>query len=293
MNARVPYLLLTPFAIIFLASIAIPIGYAFYTSLFSNRLIGGEVFVGGENYVQAFQSGILWTAILQVLVYGAVEVPIMLGLALLFAVIIDLRLAVLGPLFRIAYFLPYAVPAAVSTLMWGFMLEPRFGPFNQIAGALGLPQPQFLSPQGIFPSVGIISLWQTTGFNMLIFYTALRTIPPDLNEAAVMDGAGLWDLVVRIRLPLLGRAFTLTVFLSIIGTLQLFTEPFLLRTFNGGVPSTLTPNMYIYSSAFSSQEYEYAAAVSLLLAGLSVLGAAIVLGSQVLSRVRKEDARAA
>lgn len=277
-NVRaMPYFLLAPFGLLFAAAVAAPLVYAIYTSLFTHQLIGGTVFAGLSNYGRALGSPVLWSAVARVLVYGAIEVPVMLGLALGFATVVDLGLTLWGPVWRIVYFLPYAVPAAVSTLMWGFMLEPQFGPFDQIANYLGLTPPQFLSPTGILPSVGIISLWETVGFNMLIFYTALRGIPPDLTEAAVLDGAKLRDVIWRVRLPLLRKAALLTLFLALIGTLQLFTEPFLLATISSSVNSNLTPNMFIYHSAFSAEENNYAAAVSIVLAALAALAVAVVL----------------
>jgi multiple sugar transport system permease protein len=277
-NIRVmPYFLLAPFGMLFATAVVAPLVYAIYTSLFTHQLIGGTTFAWFANYKQALGSPILWGAIARVLAYGAVEVPVMLGLALGFATVVDLGLTLWGPVWRIVYFLPYAVPAAVSTLMWGFMLEPHFGPFDQIANYLGLSPPQFLSPSGILPSVGVISLWETVGFNMLIFYTALRGIPPELTEAAVLDGAKLRDVIWRVRLPLLKKAAVLTLFLALIGTLQLFTEPFLLATVSGSVNSNLTPNMYIYQSAFSAEENNYAAAVSIILAALAALAVLVAL----------------
>lgn len=282
-----PYLYLAPFLLLYAAAVLGPLLYALYTSLFTERLVGGNAFSGLSNYARAFTDSALWTGVLRVVVFGVIEVPVMLFLAVFFAILIDLGISRFGNLFRLGYFLPYAVPGVIGTIMWGFIFEPQFGPFDTIAHALGTSAPDFLGAGGVLPTIGFITLWQTTGFNIIILYTALRSVPRELTEAAVVDGASLGRIMLRIKIPMVRGAITVSVFLGVIGTLQLFTEPYILHSFTTSISTDYTPNMYIYNSAFGAQDFTYAAAISFVLGVVTLVAAAAALV------VRHRRARAA
>lgn len=135
------------FALVFLA----PIAYSVYLSLFRDRLIGGTSFVGLDNYRQALSDPNFWAATGRVSLFLCVQVPIMLGLALLVALALDSGRLYGKSFFRISVFLPYAVPAVVATLMWGFMYGTRFGLVGDINSALGVSLPDPLSPASCSP----------------------------------------------------------------------------------------------------------------------------------------------
>lgn len=287
MKTRVtPYAYLAPFLVLYLVAVLGPLLYALYSSLFTSRLVGGNVFGGLANYGRALSSGQFWTGVGRVVLFGVVEVPVMLVLAIFFAVLLDLGITRLGPFFRLVYFLPYAVPGVIGTIMWGFIFEPQFGPFATIAGWLGSGPPGFLSPHGVLPTIGFISIWQTTGFTIIILYTALRAVPWELTEAAVVDGATLTRVMLSIKVPMVRGAVALSAFLGVIGTLQLFTEPYVLSSFTPSISTTYTPNMYIYSSAFGAQDFTYAAAISFVLGIVTVAAAVLALVAQ---RRRRAD----
>jgi multiple sugar transport system permease protein len=106
--------------------------------------------------------------------------------------------------FRLGSFLP-AVPSVVAALMWGYLYGQSFGPIAQIAQALGLTPPQFLTPSGVIPALANISMWQYTGYNMLILFAALRAVPRELYEAAAVDGASEVQIALKIRPLFRGR----------------------------------------------------------------------------------------
>ena len=123
-------------------------------------------------------------------------------------------------------------------------------------------------------SLGNIVTWEWTGYNMIILYAALQTIPSEIVEAAAVDGATPLQTALRIRIPFIAPALVLTVVFSIIGTLQLFNEPQIMSVIAPQVIGTsYTPNVYEYNLAFSSHEFNYAAAVSF------VLGAVVFVAS--------------
>ncbi|HEX9330514.1 MAG TPA: sugar ABC transporter permease, partial [Anaerolineales bacterium] len=152
------------------------------------------------------------------------------------------------------------------------------GPIAQIAKALNLQPPLFLTPKGIIPSIANISTWQYTGYNMLILFAALKGIPEELYEAARVDGASDLQIALKIRIPLIMPAIVLTAIFSIIGTLQLFNEPNILRVVAPTVMGThFTPNLYVYRLAFGNRQFDYAAAIAFTLALVTAVLSSMVL----------------
>jgi multiple sugar transport system permease protein len=274
----VPYLFLTPFLLGFILFLVYPLIYALNLSMYRNRLVGGITFVGLDNYVKAFQDLNFWEGVRNVLIFGAFQIPVMLGLALLFALLLDGKLVRRQTIFRLGFFLPFAVPSVVATLMWGYFYGQSFGPIAQIATALHLQPPQFFTPTGILPSIANISTWQYTGYNMLILFAALKGIPEELYEAAKVDGASDIQIALRIRIPIIMPALALTAIFSIIGTLQLFNEPNILNVVAPAVMNShFTPNIYVYNLAFSNRQFDYSAAIAFTLALVTAVASSLVL----------------
>jgi multiple sugar transport system permease protein len=277
-HASSGYLFVTPFLIVFLAMLVLPLIYAAYLSLFREQLIGGTVFAGLDNYTRAFADERLRSGVARVALFFVIQVPIMLAVALCAALAIDSGLLRLSKVFRLGIFVPYAVPAVVATLMWGYLYGPDFGPFAQLAEKLGTGAPRFLSADWMLGSLANIVTWEFTGYNMIILYAALRAVPHDLYEAAAVDGAGSWRTAWSIKIPALRPALLLCLIFSVIGSFQLFTEPKLLQPVAPNViDSAYTPNLYAYSLAFTSQEVNYSAAVSFLLGVVIVVASYTVL----------------
>ncbi|WP_037679659.1 carbohydrate ABC transporter permease [Streptomyces griseus] len=271
-------LFVAPFLVLFLLLFLAPLGYAAYLSLFQQRLIGGTVFVGLDNYVKALQDPLLLHGVGRVALFFVIQVPLMLALALLFALALDSGLLRLARVIRLGIFVPYAVPSVVAALMWGYLYGPDFGPFAQLSRMLDLPAPHFLSEGWMLGSLANIVTWEFVGYNMIILYAALRTIPQELYEAAAMDGAGAWRIAWSVKLPALRPALLLTLLFSVIGSFQLFNEPKLLMNIAPDViSSSYTANLYGYSLAFTGQQVNYAATVSFLLGLVIVIASYAVL----------------
>lgn len=261
------------FALVFLA----PIAYSVYLSLFRTKLIGGTSFVGADNYLKVLQDPQFWSGFGRVALFLVVQVPIMLFLALLVALAIDSGRLYGSSFFRIAVFLPYAVPAVVATLMWGFMYGTRFGLIGNINEALGISLPDPLSPDLILASIGNIVTWEFVGYNMLILYSALRVVNPSLYEAAALDGAGQFRIIWAIKLPALRGALLIATIFSIIGSFQLFNEPSILKTIvPNSVITYFTPNFYAYSLSFAGQQFNYSATVAIVMGIITMIVAYLV-----------------
>lgn len=266
-----------PFMLVFSLVFLAPIAYSIYLSLFRKQLVGGNSFVGLENYQKALQDPQFWSALGRVTMFLAIQVPIMLGIALLVALAIDSGRLYGSSFFRISIFLPYAVPAVVATLMWGFMYGTRFGLIANINDALNISIPDPLSPSVVLAAIGNIVTWEFVGYNMLIFYSALRVIPHSLYEAAEIDGAGQWRIVSAIKLPAIRGALVIATIFSIIGSFQLFNEPSILQALAPNAISTyFTPNLYAYSLSFSGQQYNYSATVAIIMGVITMVIAYVV-----------------
>ena len=265
-RAAVGYLFVAPFLVVFVAMLVVPLVYAGYLSLFRERLIGGTSFAGLDNYTRAFGDERLWQGVARVGMFFLIQVPIMLVLALAFALALDSGVLWLSRLFRLGFFVPYAVPGVVATLMWGYLYGPEFGPIAQLFEKLSLDPPNLLGSALMLGSIANVVFWEFTGYNMILLYAALRAIPTELYEAAAVDGAGPWRTAWSVKIPALRPALLLALIFSVIGSFQLFNEPQLLQRLAPNViGSAYTPNIYAYSLAFTSQDLNYAAAVSFLL----------------------------
>ena len=265
-RAAAGYLFVAPFLVVFVAMLVVPLVYAGYLSLFTEQLIGGTSFAGLDNYTRAFGDEQLWQGVARVGMFFLIQVPIMLVLALAFALALDSGVLWLSRLFRLGFFVPYAVPGVVATLMWGYLYGPEFGPIAQLFEKLSLDPPNLLGSDLMLGSIANVVFWEFTGYNMILLYAALRAIPTELYEAAAVDGAGPWRTAWSVKIPALRPALLLALIFSVIGSFQLFNEPQLLQRLAPSViDSAYTPNLYAYSLAFTSQDLNYAAAVSFLL----------------------------
>jgi len=193
-------------------------------------------------------------------------VPVMLILALGVAFAIDSARLHWAPLYRLSIFLPYAVPSVVGALMWGFMYGTQFGLIGNLDGWLHTTLPDPFSSGLVLPAIGNIVTWEYVGYNMLIFYSALRVIPAELYEAAELDRVGPFRVIWHIKLPSVRGAILIATIFSIIGSFQLFNEPNILKPLSPDtISSYFTPNMYAYNLSFAGQEYNYSATIAIIM----------------------------
>ncbi|HLG76199.1 MAG TPA: sugar ABC transporter permease [Ktedonobacteraceae bacterium] len=276
-KATMPYVFLFPFGLLFLLFFVVPIGYALYESLFRSQRSGLGLsaptitFNGLGNYLDVLKDTNFFSGLGRVFLFGIVQVPVMLALALLLALFMDAKTIRFKSFFRVSFFIPYAIPGVIAALLWGYLYTPQLSPFVQMFKALGLPGVDFLSAGTILWSMANITTWTWTGYNMLIILAALQAIPAELYEAAKLDGSTAIGIARHIKIPLVAPALVLTCVFSIIGTLQLFTEPLVLNSISNNVTSSYTPNYYAYYTAFSNNNYYYTAALCVVLAIVSFI----------------------
>lgn len=270
---RAPLLFLGPFLVLFAAMYVAPIVYAFVSSLFIVKRSGlgltapTRSFDPLANYAHAFGDTDFMTSLGRVALFGAVQVPVMLGLALVLALLIDSRSARGKGFFRLSSFLPYAIPGVSAALVWSFMYSTTSSPIDRLLEPLGIRLP-FFDEGTVLWSVANIVTWSWTGYNMIIIYAALQSIPAEVLEAAKLDGASAWRTALSVKVPMVRPAIVLTAVFSIIGSAQLYNEPTVLQPISGGsITSSFTPIMSA-QAAVGAGDYPFAAAQSVILAVL-------------------------
>ena len=271
------WLFLAPFLLVALAFLVAPLFYALFLSSQTDTLIGGVEFVGFENYIATLSDPLFLEGVKRVILFGVVQIPIMLGLSTIGALVIDAIQTRLSRTFRLIAFMPYAVPGVVAALMWGFLLSKSFGPFVGLFNLIGIHDLNFFSPAVFIYSIANIVTWAWTGYNMIIIYSALQGLPREVYEAAIVDGASQFQIALRVKLPAVKNAILLTSIFTIIGTMQIFTEPRVLARYTNAVSAGYTPNIYSFNLAFVQSQFNYAAAVSFTLALFVFVISAIVL----------------
>lgn len=284
---------ITPFLLAFLLVFALPVFQAVRDSLYTQVPVGGGLFGGGgmvdqfvglANFRAVITNRNFWAGMGRVLVYAAIQIPIMIGVALVLAMVLDSYLVRRVGGFRLAYFLPFAIPGAIAAMLWTYMYNPSISPFTPF-----LPEgTRIVTQNTVIFAMANMTTWTFTGYNMLIFLAALQAIPHDLYEAARIDGATGWQIATRIKLPILGPAALLTVLLSIVGTIQLFTEPTLLQSQHHWMGFDYTPMMMAFNSlmgVITPSGRGPASAISVVMALLAgVLAAIYALVQRKLSR---------
>lgn len=271
-SASAPWILLGPFLALFVLTFILPIIVAIGSSFIrvTRQGVFGEEGVTTEfawfaNYAQALENGSFIASIGRMLLFGVVQVTVMIALCTVLALLLESASAKWPGFFRAVYFLPYGIPGVIATILWSFLYVPGLSPIIDIAGAMGI-QLDFLGAGTVLWSIANIVTWTYTGYNMMIIVAQLKAIPNEVYEAAKVDGAGPFRVAFSIQLPLIRPALILTTVFSIIGTLQLFAEPQVLQTVSPAIDNEYTPNLSAYTTAFAYNDYNVAAAQAVLIA---------------------------
>ena len=254
---RTGWAFMAPFAIMFALVFILPIFWAIYSSFFRQVTEGGGAYGGGElvnkfvgleNFKYVITSANFWAGTGRVLIYTLIQVPIMIIAALALAMLIDSFVVKHISGFRLGYFLPYAIPGVVASIIWVYLYNGQISPIVKGLAALGI-NVDFFAKNVVLASMANITTWTFTGYNMLIFLAALQAIPHDLYEAARIDGANGFQIAMRIKLPNVRSAALLAMLLSIVGTIQLFNEPQIMSTADAGISKSYTPMMMAMSTS--------------------------------------------
>ena len=266
-----PWLFLFPALLLASCFLYAPLIYALYLSFQGRTVSGGGIgvasqsFVGLDNYSKVFSNPDLLHAFGRMFIYAFIAVPVTMILALVFSLLLDNLSSRFTRFSRVAIFVPYAVPSVIAALMWGFMYLPGVSPFRDAFSSVGLPEPDLMGSTAIFAAVANVHIWSSVGFNMVILYTSLRGLPQEIYDSARMDGCTEFQLAMKIKIPLIVPGLVLTGLFSIIGALQVFSEPNMMMTLTNSITSDWVPMMLVYRDAFITNDLYGASATAVVI----------------------------
>lgn len=258
------YLFLAPFLALFILVLAYPVVSGAYLSLFGQR--GAKMWwVGLSNYVSVITDPKFWGGFGIPLFLLLIQVPFMLCLAVFIGLMYE---QVRGSrVYRLIFYLPYAMPGIIAGIMWSYIFSKSMSPFIPLLGLLGVKNAVFLTTSSVPWILLVIILWEWTGYTSLIMYSTLVSIPREYAEQAQLDGATFTQIAVHIKIPLLRNTVLLLFIFNSIGALQVFNEPYIVGQLLT-LPPNYTPAIYIYNEAFNYGAFTYAIAMSIILAAI-------------------------
>lgn len=263
-NSVTAWLLLLPAAVLLVTFTHYPIVASFLNSLYLTKRSGAAEFVGLENYRLMLGDDVFWQVLGNNVVFALGTVPISVGLALLMACWVNGKIAGRGFL-RLSYFTPTVLPMIAVANIWLFFYTPGYGLLDQVRGLFGLPGHNWLGdPDTVMGALIVMVIWKEAGFFMIFYLAALQQIPPELGEAAAVEGAGRFYTFRRITLPLL---MPTTLFVCINALINSFKLVDHLVVMTKGGPSNASSLLlyYIYENAFTFLDQNYAAALTVVL----------------------------
>jgi multiple sugar transport system permease protein len=268
-HTLVAWLFALPFVVLFLVFMAGPVLASLamsFTDLTSRDLRDplADNLVGLENYAKLLSDDRFLRSALNTGYFVVVGIPLTMVLALAVAVALNSGIDRLRTFFRVGFYTPVVTSIVAVAVVWRFLLQPDSGLLNTMLGWVGIDGPNWLqSTTWAMPSLIAMAAWRNMGTLMVIFLAGLQTIPRDLHEQAMVDGAGAWRRFRSITLPLLRPTLLLGAVLTGVGYLQFFEEPFVM-TKGGPLDHTLSTAFFTYNQ-FGFGNYSYAAAASYLL----------------------------
>ena len=269
LRTRTAYAFLTPYLLIFLAFWIWPIVQSFWLSFLNTRSANWTFnprMTWGRLLVDPAFANALWNTLLILLI----QVPVMIALATVLAVLLNSPTLKARGLFRFAFFAPVVVGEVAYAAMFRLLFN-EFGIINKMLVAVGFTSIPWLSDPTAAMAVIIIALtWRWAGYNAIIILAGLQSIPEDVYEAATLDGVSKVRQFFYITLPLLKPVIVLCMVISVIGTMQLFSEPFLITNRGGPGQATETLGLFLYRQGFGAFNFGYASAVAYTIAALAV-----------------------
>mgnify|MGYP000002808810 FL=1 len=222
-------------------------------------------FVGLDNYQNLLGNALFWGAMKNTVWFSVLGVPLTLAVSLAAAVILNARMVLWRPIWRVMFFAPYVTTLVATAVLWNYLLHTRYGIINWGLTSVGLPAVDWLGqPSTSIPAILMFVVWKTFGYNMLIFLAVLQTVPDELYEAARIDGAGPWKQFRHVTLPAIAPTLLLVSIISVAAFFQLFAEPYVM-TQGGPAQSTVTVLYFMYEEGFKWWNLGSASAVAFIL----------------------------
>lgn len=268
---RAAYGFLAPYLLIFAIFWIWPIISSFWMS-FQNTRVNPWVFNPGMNWGRLFSDPAFYNALKNTMIILVIQVPVMITLATVIAVLLNSPLLKARGIFRFAFFAPVVVGEVAYAAVFRLMFNLDFGIINELLNKIGIPSISWFADAPFAMALLIIAVtWRWAGYNAIIILSGLQSIPEDVYEAATLDRVSKFKQFIYITLPLLRPVILFCVVLSIIGSMQLFTEPFLITNRGGPGGGTETLGLFLYRQGFASLNFGYASAIAYTMAGLAIV----------------------
>ncbi|MEU3661248.1 sugar ABC transporter permease [Streptomyces sp. NPDC032940] len=262
-----------PALVLFIVLVLLPILFALYAAFFRWGGFGmPSEYIGTENFTRAFDDpvflGDLWRCLFLVVLSLVVQLPF----ALAMAVLLNQRMRGRA-VYRMLFFAPYVLSEAITGVLFAMIFAPGDGLADRILGGIGLEGlggEWFADPSMVMATLFLVMTWKYFGFHMMLYLAGLQSIPKELNEAALIDGANAWQRFRSVTLPLLAPTLRISVFLSVIGAIQLFD---LVWVITQGGPDHHSETMAVTMFQFGFKRYQvgYASAISVVMFGISLV----------------------
>ena len=262
---RAGWLFTAPFLLLYLLFLIGPVLIGLVISLFNTTTVKSGLgdFVGFSNYADVLSSGDFWASMWHSVLFTLLSTPLLVLIPLAFAILAS-RISRAQWFYRLAFFAPFVVPSAAVCLIFAFMYTPQTGLVTNAFGWFGATPPDFFgTTSGAWFAVVLLTVWWTLGFNFILYTAAIQEISEEVYEAAAIDGAGPWQQIKSITVPLLKPTMSLVLILQVLASLKVFDQIYILLA--GGPNYTTRPVIqYIYDTGFTSYRGGYAAAATMV-----------------------------
>jgi multiple sugar transport system permease protein len=262
---RAGWMFTTPFLVLYVLFLIGPVLIGTLISLFNTTTVkpGLGNWVGLSNYADVLSNGDFWASMWHSVLFTLFTTPLLVLLPMLFAILAS-RMVRNRWFFRLAFFAPYVVPSSAVCLIFAFMYTPQTGLVTNAFNWVGLTPPDFFgSTSGAWFAVVLLTLWWTFGFNFILYTTAIQELSEEIYEAATIDGAGPWQQIKHITIPLLRPTMSLVLILQVLASLKVFDQIYILLA-GGPNYSTRPVIQYIYDTGFTAYRGGYAAAATMV-----------------------------
>jgi multiple sugar transport system permease protein len=259
-NSLAGYVFAAPWLIGFCVFLAYPLAASLYYSFCDFSVLRPAYFVGTENYREIMGDEVFWKALSNTLIYAAMALPAGMLTALILAMLLNAKVKGMT-VYRTLFFIPALVPQVSLAVLWLWVLNGEHGVLNALLDKVHIPGPNWLGDTTWSkPSMVIMSVWGA-GNAVLIYLASLQDVPQQLIEAADLDGANGWQKTLNVTLPMISPVILFNLIMGIIGSLQVFTVPYIM--FPNGTParSTYFYTSYLFDNAFKYHKMGYASAM--------------------------------
>jgi len=253
-----------PYVLVFSTFMLYPICFGLFISFFKWDILSGREFIGLGNYITLFSDKIFYSSLWHTLQFVLITTPLLMIIGFAMALFVCSK-SKLKDMAENIFFIPYVLSITVIGTLWAWLFQRNFGLFNQLFLHFGLEKVGWLTnPSLAMWSVAAATIWWTAGFNMILFSAGIKQISGEIYESAEIDGAGYWQNLFYITIPMIKSTTVLCLILQIIASFQVFGQVFVM-TGGGPYGKTRVLIQYIYESGFSYFKMGYSSAMSYVL----------------------------